>query len=480
MNKSRFMFATIVIGVALLAGSAGFWWALHSQHATDSARTERKVLYWYDPMHPNQHFNQPGKSPFMDMELVAKYADEDGAGTSVSIDPSVVQNFGVRLTTVERATVSQPIEAMGNIVFDQRNVAIVQARTDGFVARVYARAPGDVLQRGAPLVDFVSPEWSAAQMEFLALLNDGDPALVAAARQRLLLLGMPDELVEQIETERKARTSITVRAPIAGAVESMDVRQGMTIASGATLAKINGLETVWLEAAVSETQGGLATLGKLVEARLTAYPGETFAGTVVAILPETNVETRTLRVRVELPNPQGKLRPGMFAQVQLEAGSAQPALYVASEAVIRTGTRNVVLVADEAGHFTPTNVTVRGEALGKSLILSGLHEGQKVVASGQFLIDSEASLKGVLARLGASAPTLHHGLGTIESISPDEIVISHEPIQSLGWPAMTMGFRVARPHLADDVKVGDQVDFTFKEVGDEHVIETLMKHGSAS
>ncbi|MET0987638.1 MAG: efflux RND transporter periplasmic adaptor subunit [Steroidobacteraceae bacterium] len=497
MNRSCQTLAAIIVIVAILAGAAGFWLAhrLHSDSmtASGSAHSERQVLYWYDPMHPNQHFDKPGKSPFMDMELVPKYADEAQGSASVRIDPRVAQNFGVRLTTVERATVSQPIEAVGSIVFNQRTVAIVQARSNGFVARVYARAPGDVVARGAPLVDLVSPEWTAAQTEFLALLNSGERDLIAAARQRMLVLGMPADLIEQVEAERKPQTNTTVRAPIAGAIEALDVRQGMTIATGATLAKINGLETVWLEAAVPETQGGLAALGESVEARLSAYPAEVFKGTVIGVLPETNIETRTLRVRVELPNTTGKLRPGMFARVLLDPGKTEPALYVASEAVIRTGTRNVVLVADNEGRFTPTPIEVGGEANGKTRILNGLQEGQKIVASGQFLIDSEASLKGVLARLATqpqttehkahgerAAPSIHHGTGKVESISDTEIVISHDPIDSLDWPAMTMPFSLPRPDLASGVQLGDHVHFTFKQVGKAYVIEELMTQGSAS
>ena len=496
MNRNTTLAAIIVI-IATLAGGAGFWLARRSHSDslpdTGSGWNERQVLYWYDPMHPDQHFDKPGKSPFMDMELVPKYADEGQGSASVRIDPRVAQNFGVRLTTVERATLSQPIEAVGSIVFNQRNVAIVQARSDGFVARVYARVPGDVVTRGAPLVDLVSSEWTAAQTEFLALSSSGERDLIAAARQRMLLLGMPPELIERVERERKAQTQITVRAPIAGAIEAMDVRQGMTIATGATLAKINGLETVWLEAAVPEAQGGLAALGESVEVHLSAYPADVFMGTVIAVLPETNVETRTLRVRIELPNTESKLRPGMFARVMLDSGTTEPALYVASEAVIRTGTRNIVLVANDAGRFTPTAVEVGGEARGKIRILNGLQEGQKVVASGQFLIDSEASLKAVLPRLATqpqttkhmaqqserAAPSVHRGAGKVESISDREIVISHDPIDSLDWPAMTMPFKLPRADVATGVKVGDRVHFTFRQDGKAYVIEELMGHGSA-
>ncbi|MDB6092168.1 MAG: efflux transporter periplasmic adaptor subunit [Gammaproteobacteria bacterium] len=423
MNGARHNWIVLSVAaaavLAAVSAGGGYWFARRGSASINPAHSatimsssdgigvegkDRKPLYWYDPMVPNQHFDKPGKSPFMDMQLVPQYADAGGGEGGVKIDPSIVQNLGVRLTPVERGTLSRPLDAFGSITFNQRNVAVVQARTNGFVARVYARAPGDVIRREAPLVDLLVPEWAGAQTEFLAMLKSGDRELVAAAQQRLLLLGMPADLIASIEASRQPRTTVTVRAPLGGVIASLEVREGMTVASGATMARINGLATVWLEAALPEAAAELAPVGKTVEAHLTAYPGESFKGRLIAVLPEANTETRTLRVRIELANPNGRLRPGMFAQVRLESGDQTPHLYVASESVIRTGTRTVVVVAGAQGRFVPTQVQTGGDVDGKTIILRGLTEGQKVVASGQFLIDSEASLKGVLTRLGGSKP----------------------------------------------------------------------------
>ena len=397
--------AALLVAVILAAISAagGYRLGLRGQERSASAETqERKPLYWYDPMAPDQHFGQPGKSPFMDMQLIPRFADEttrDGAAT-VKIDPRIVQNLGIRMTRVERGTLGQPIEAAGTLEFNQRDVAVVQARSSGFVTRVYSRAPGDVVARDAPIVDLLMPQWTAAQAEFLALLKSGDHDLADAARERLLLLGMPRELITAVEKRREPQPTITVRSPLAGVIETLDVREGMTVPTGAALAKINGFATVWLEAAIPEAQGALAHTGKSVEARLTAYAGRVFKGDVIAVLPETNVATRTVRVRIELPNPDGRLRPGMFARVRLDGGDGETSvLFVSSEAIIRTGTRAIVIAAGERGGFTPTQVQVGADVGDKTVILAGLTEGQRVVASGQFLIDSEASLKGVLARL---------------------------------------------------------------------------------
>jgi Cu(I)/Ag(I) efflux system membrane fusion protein len=200
---------------------------------------------------------------------------------------------------------------------------------------------------------------------------------------------------------------------MAGVIETLDVRQGMTVSNGSTLAKINGLATVWLEASIPQAQGALSQLGKSVEAHLTAYPGQTFSGSVISVLPEANSESRTLRVRVEVDNKAGQLKPGMFARVRMESGGQTPVLFVPSEAVIRTGTRAVVILASEQGRFSPTEVQVGADVDGKTVILDGLTDGQRVVTSGQFLIDSEASLKGVLARF-----TRRHPDGTSNQRTP--------------------------------------------------------------
>jgi Cu(I)/Ag(I) efflux system membrane fusion protein len=406
MNVSRRQLAVIGLAALVLAAvsaTAGFSLAQRRAlaHPTRVTPDGRKPLYWYDPMKPDQHFDEPGKSPYMDMQLVPMYADAGATRETraLAIDPTIVQNLGVRFTRVERGLLPQTTEAFGTVEFDQRDIAIIQARSNGFVTRVYARAPGDVITRNAPIVDLLVPEWAGAQTEFLALLKSGETDLIAAARQRLVLLGMPVELIARIQSTGELHTTITVRSPVAGMIDTLEARAGMTVAMGATLAKINGLATVWIEAALPEARGALARLGERVEARLTAYPDQRFAGRVIGVLPQANSETRTVRVRIALDNQNAQLRPGMYAQVQLDQGEQTSVLYVASEAVIRTGKRSLVIVADDPNHFLPTEVQPGLDADGKTVILTGLTAGQTIVASGQFLIDSEANLKGLLRRL---------------------------------------------------------------------------------
>ena len=310
-----------------------------------------------------------------------------------------MQNLGVRLATVERSEVAQSLEVPGTFVFDERLSATVQARTAGFVSRTHARAPGDVVARGAALIDLLAPDWAAAQTEYLSLVASGDAALRLAARQRLALLGMPESLIAQIEQTKQVQAEVTVTSPIAGVIDTLDVRAGMAVSVGETLAKIQGLDPIWLEAAVPEAQGALTALGKAAEIRCIAYPGVPIHGRVVAVLPQTNVDSHTLRVRIEVPNHDSRLKPGMFAQVQLSAREQRPVLLVPSEAIIHTGTRDLVIVAAAANRFVPVAVQIGAEYGTRTSVLSGLEAGQKVVASGQFLIDSEANLRGFAARM---------------------------------------------------------------------------------
>ncbi len=513
MNTSTRKPLTLAVGALVLglaAGAAGYGLARWRGHdavgeagtgpasASGPARAAetRKVLYWYDPMKPEARFEQPGKSPFMDMQLVPKYADEVATG-GVQVDARLAQSLGLRLAPVTREKLSTGIDAVGVLGFNERDVAIVQTRTAGFVEKVYARAPGDVVAAGAPLVDMLVPEWAGAQLEYLAVRASGQASLAAASRQRLLLLGMPEALVAEVERGAKPRAVMTITSPIGGVIQELMVRAGMSLAPGMTLARINGLGTLWLEVAVPEVHAALLSPGRGVKTTFAAYPGETFDGRVAVVLPETSRETRTLRVRIELPNRGGKLKAGMFAQAAI-SGAQQEALVVPSEAVIRTGQRALVFVAGEqAGRFSPVEVELGREVGGKLVVLRGLSEGQQVVVSGQFLIDSEASVSGMVARSAlepasagmsagagaqasasagaAKAPAVHETLGVIEAIEAAEVTLRHEPVPALKWPAMSMPFALKSEHQTHGLKVGDRVRFGFSEAASGVVIERIAK-----
>ncbi|MDR7060316.1 MULTISPECIES: efflux RND transporter periplasmic adaptor subunit [unclassified Sphingopyxis] len=395
-----------ILAAVLIAGGGGYWLGLSGQSDAPTEATGsggRKILYYYDPMFPNQKFDKPGKSPFMDMQLEPKYADEgSGAAPGVSVDPAARQSLGIRVVAAEMGSIAATFDVNGSIDFNQRDVAIVQARSGGFVERVYRLAPGDVIGAGAPIADLQLPEWGSAQTEYLSVKKLRKPELTAAARQRLRLMGIPEGVIAEVDRTGRTGGRLTVRAPIGGVVQTLNARVGVTLATGQTLAEISGLGTVWLNAALPEAQAALVKTGQRATATLTAYPGESFAGRVIAILPTASADSRTLTARVELANRGGRLRPGMFATVAL-GSDAKPALLVPSEAVIRTGTRNIVMLEKGDGRYHPAEVVAGREGGGKTEILQGLAPGEKVVASGQFLLDSEASLTGLTVRSLESA-----------------------------------------------------------------------------
>ncbi len=490
MNRASWTLPAL-ISVALLLGAAGGYWfaarertpgaSVEAGSDSRSPRDGRQPLYWYDPMFPQQKFDQPGKSPFMDMQLVPRFADEAEEGASIRIDPAIRQSLGVRLATVTRGKLQQILQVTGVLAFNAREVAEVQARASGFVERTYARAPGDRVAAGEPLADVLIPEWAAAQEEFLALRRSGDPALAAAARQRLQLAGMPKALIDRVERRGKAEPVMTLSSPVSGVIRDLEVRTGMALSSGQTLARINGVERVWLDVAVPEAQSGALRVGQKVEARLPALPGEVIQGVLSSLLPEADPQSRTLRVRIELDNPDGRLRPGMTAQVRLDQQSPGDVLLVPSEAVIRTGKRALVMVAEEEGRFRPVEVRLGQESDGQTAVLDGLQAGQRVVASGQFLIDSEASLKGIEARaLAAPAPVheqpaLHEAEGRVVEIGDQSLTVAHGPFKTLGMPGMTMTFPLARPELAQGLKAGDRISLKVREGDSGLLIEQLKK-----
>ena len=490
--------AVTVIGVAtisLVAGGGAGYWIAHQKDNPQSTlagqQQDAKVLYWYDPMKPEQHFDKPGKSPFMDMQLVPKYADENAAMTdeshpTVKIDPSFQQNLAIRYATVEQAVMGNTLLTNGILQANERQTAILQTRASGFVQRVYGHAVGDMVRQGSPIADISIPEWTGEQTEFLAVLRTGDRSLIQASRQRLQLLGIPQNVIHQVERTRRVQSNITLQAPISGFIDSLEVRNGMALAMGQTLATIKGINPIWLEAAVPEKQIAGIKRGSKVEVTFTAYP-QIVSGKVIDILPTLDTTSRTIKVRIELPNKAAQLKPGMFASVKLSS-NPQSSLIVPEQAVIRTGTRNIVIVAHEQGRFEPVVVQLGQSDGNKIAILEGLKVGQKVVISGQFLIDSEANLQGVLDKLNtgksitpsqAVKTSKYQGIGKVEKVTAQEVTISHQAIPELGWGAMTMSFKQPVQPFTQ-IQQGDQVNFSFTKVGDAYVISNISKMSMTS
>ena len=451
----------------------------------------KAVKYWYDPMVPEQRFDKPGKSPFMDMQLVPKYtnAGSNGEEGGVAISSQTRQNLGIRLAQVESKRFGESFSAIGRIEPDQRRFYDVQTRIPGFVERLLVRAVGDSVSKGQKVAEIYAPELLAAQQEYLALRQlssvDGDGVLRDASRNRLKLLGMSRGEIAAITMSGKSRTRFGVYAPASGVLTELGVREGGQLMAGSSLIQIADLSQVWLIAEVPERDVARLKLGVAVDVQLQSFPGEVLKGKVDHLHPTLVDASRTLRVRIELPNKGNRLHPGMYANVEF-SGEAREALSVPTESVIATGTRKVVIVKSETG-YRPVEVTTGQERDRYTEVLNGLTEGEEVVVSGQFLIDSEASLSGVLTRLSQQDKAMDHDMGEMhdmakhqDHVMPSEkmikgrgkvidlnvktkhVTLSHEPIEALGWPSMTMGFKVKDSKQLSKLKAGDEVEFDLK------------------
>jgi Cu(I)/Ag(I) efflux system membrane fusion protein len=403
MNLTKWVVA--LIGVALVGAAAGYGWATR---ATRAASVTPGILYYHDPMKPEIKFDKSGKSPFMDMELVPVYADSNADASGVTVSGSAQQSLGIRIGHVEKAAITPQVSAVGSVLYDEHAIAVVQARASGYVAQLQVRAALDRVQRGQILAEVTVPAWIEAEGEYVALLRANSSAnatLQDAARQRLVVLGIPAPAIHELEQTRSVPAATALVAPVGGVVTELGLREGASFEQGAVLFRINGTATVWVNAQVAEAQARIIVPGTLVEMHTTALPGEVFKGRVLTLLPQIDPATRTLAVRIAVDNSAAKLSPGMFVQSTFKTAATTPQLWVPSEAVIATGTRSVIIRKGESGTFDVVNVTLGTEADGKTEILSGLAAGDAIVLSGQFLIDSEASLKSAVNRLTTSSST---------------------------------------------------------------------------
>ena len=397
------LIAALALLLAILAGIAGYEVATGGK-MQQSDQPGRRIAYWYDPMVPGEHYPGPGKSS-MGMALQPKYADEGAAG-GVSVSPAVMQNLGVRLATVEVRDLSLAIRSVGHVEFDQRAITQVQTLTPGFVESLSVRAEGEPIRAGQAIASVYSPDLLAAQNEYRALLASRSVVsanLRSASRSRLLLLGAPASLVARLDGGGPPQRTYPVFTHASGVVTTIGARPGAQVSPGQSIVTIQGLSRMLVIADVPEASLGGIRIGQPAEISFPAYAGDTRRGTVDYIFPTLTAQSRTAQVRITLANPGGRLKQGMFANVILQ-GTGGMALAVPSEAVIDTGRRQLVVVKRN-GRFIPQEVKTGRDAGEWTQIVAGLQPGEQVVASGQFLIDSEASLQGFLSRLSSNPPT---------------------------------------------------------------------------
>ena len=386
----------------VLAGATGAYLVSTGGGGGDAPCGGGEVLYWHDPMVPMERYPGPGRSS-MGMELVPRCADEAEAGVRVS--PAMQQNLGIRIARAEMRDVAPSVRAVGRVELDERLIAEVQTLTPGFVEELAVRAEGEPIRQGALVARVYSPELLAAQQEYRAVLampgSVATPSLRQASRDRLRLLGLPASMIQRLERGGAPQRSYPVFAPASGIIAAIGARPGAQVSPGQSIVRIAGLSRVWVVAEVPEAALRDVRVGLPAEVSFPAYPGDVRRGAVDYIFPRLDPEARTARVRITLDNPGRRLLAGMFANISL-TGTGGMALVVPSEAVIDTGRRKVVIVR-RGGAFLPVDVETGRQLDPWTELLSGIGRGEEVVVSGQFLIDSEASLSGVVDRLRAQA-----------------------------------------------------------------------------
>jgi len=499
--------ATTVLAIVLLGavGAGSYWLGARSQppategtaaDATAAAAPKaRKLLYYRNPMGLADTSPTPKKDS-MGMDYIAVYEGEDepgasgpaGAPNQIRIGTEKIQKLGVRTEAASLRLLGRTVRAAGRVEPDERRVTVIAPRFEGYVEKLLVNVTGQQVSKGQPLFEVYSPELVAAQREYAIAVQgmqamkdagtDAQGGMKQLTESSLAHLRhwelSPAQLEALVKTGQPQRT-VTFSSPVSGVVTEKKALQGMRFMPGEMLYQVTDLSSVWVIADLSEQDIGLVKTGAKARVSITAYPNEVFNGRITYIYPTLTAQTRSVPVRVELANPGQRLKPAMFAQVELAVGGTKPVLTVPDSAVIDTGTRRIVLVQVQEGRFEPREVELGGRGENFVEVVKGVSEGEQVVVAANFLIDAESNLKAVIGGMagpgqaagtgGAPAAIGHKAEGSVDSIDQQAgtLSLNHGPVASLKWPAMTMEFKAANPSLLSGLKPGQAVSFEFVE-----------------
>ena len=438
-NKIIFTTAlTLIIGVAagyLLASTK----EIGSQVSVEQAASEKKPLFYRNPMNPNVTSPLPSKDQ-MGMDYIPVYAD-GGAGSdmpagTVTIDPVTEQNIGVRTAIAERKTLSRTIRSVGRITYNEERVTRLHPKVEGWVEKLFIDKTGERVKKDTMLLSIYSPQLMATEEEYLLALNnaeslkespfkdirDGAASLKRSARERLELFDVPAHQIEELERTRKVKKNLHIHSPFDGVIMKIGAREGQRITPQTELYMIADLSKIWTIVDLYEDDMPWVRVGDMAEMKVSGVPGKTFTGKVTYIYPYLEAKTRTVKIRLEFDNHDFELKPEMFANVTVKASKKIDAVVIPSEAIIRTGAREQVFVRHGAGKFEPRIVTVGISADGETQIIDGVKAGEEVVASSQFLIDSESKLREATAKMleaSESKPEMKMDMTGHDMTTPD-------------------------------------------------------------
>ncbi|NDP38057.1 MAG: efflux RND transporter periplasmic adaptor subunit [Rhodoferax sp.] len=505
MNKSTGMFAGVV-AVAVLAAGGGYWMGHKGSVVQPQADTEatagaaKKVLYYRNPMGLPDTSPTPKKDP-MGMDYIAVYAggadEEEAPANQVRISTEKVQKLGVRVEAAQLRTLDKSVRAAGRVEPDERRLYTIAPKFEGYVERLHANVTGQPVAKGQPLFEVYSPELVSAQREYavamqgVAALKDassqaqsGMQQLAKSSLARLKNWDISEQQIKSLTQSGTTQRTLTFRSPVAGIVMEKKAVQGMRFMPGEMLYQVADLSHIWVVADVFEQDLGLVKTGAQAQVQINAYPGKVFTGKVTYVYPTLKAETRTVPVRVELANPGLLLKPGMFAQMEMQVAAKGQVVTVPVSAVIDSGTRQIVLIEKGAGRFEPREVKLGARSDNYVEILDGVKDGEPVVVAANFLIDAESNLKAAVGGFASAAPAepasaaatstpeapapkaaSHQAVGTVDSVDAKAgtVSLSHGPIASLKWPAMTMEFKAANASLLSELQPGAKVTVEFVE-----------------
>lgn len=491
MNKQSITYFILAVA-GFITGAIFVWFFVLPPDTALEGAEEANPLYWVAPMDANYRRDKPGKSP-MGMDLVPVYQDDQSTSPGVvKIAPNIVNNLGVRTSEVARGRLQQHIQTVGYVHYNEDKLVHIHPRVEGWIDKLYVKAAGEEVTENQPLYSLYSPQLVNAQEEYLLALSRNNQTLTDAALTRLQALQMPTQAIELLKRTRQVQQSIQFRSPQSGVVDNLNIREGFFVEPGNTLMSIGSLDEVWVEAEVFERLASRVEIGQSVTMTLGFLPGRSWRGEVDYLYPSLNEKTRTLRARLRFENPGKALRPNMFAQVIIHMEEAAPSILIPKEALIRTGSKNKVVLALGEGQFKSIEVSL-GQVSGKvAQITKGLQEGDVIVTSAQFLLDSESSIDSDFKRMMPLAERTASDTGTdktplnntIQSATVRGVVnhvdasarslnISRGSIEKWQRGPATMDFRVAPNLSLENIIEGTDIHFTFEISKDEFVITKL-------
>ncbi len=484
----------IAVFAAATAG-AGYWFGQHnagnkssaaSSSSPENAKSERKLLYYRNPMGLPDTSPVPKKDQ-MGMDYIPVYDGEETASSSstlVSISTEKVQRLGVRTEAAKMRVLDRTVRAAGRIEPDERRTYAIAPKFEGYVERLNVNVTGQAIGKGQPLFEFYSPELVSAQREYavatqgVQAMENADSAsreamkrLSEASLTRLKNWDISEDQIKALAASGETKRTLTFRSPVSGIVTGKKALQGMRFMPGESLYQITDLSSIWVIADVFEQDIGLVKTGAKVQIRINAYPDKTFSGALTYVYPTLTAETRTVPVRIELANPGNLLKPGMFAEVELPVAAKGSVLTVPTSAVIDSGTRRIVLVQSGEGKFEPREVKTGARSDQYVEVISGVKDGEPVVVAANFLIDAESNLKAALSGMTpapqATKPggAVHQAEASVDDVDAKAgtVMLNHGPVASLKWPAMTMEFKLANSALLKDLQPKARVNIDFVE-----------------